>query len=77
MSANIAAEEFVSIELVAYAINLLDSGTTPREDVPTETPLEGVMDARNNCHFLATGHEVFCGDSMGNFWTEQYVHFQP
>ena len=48
LSANIAAEEFAPIELVAYAINLLPSGTTPREDVPTETPLDGVMDARNN-----------------------------
>jgi len=75
--ANIAADEFSHIELVPYAINLLLTCTTPSGDDSIKTPLEGVMDARNNCHFLATGHEVFCGDSMGNFWTEQYVHFQP
>src|SRR6201746_1291051 len=38
--ANIAAEEFTHIELVAYAINLLLTGATPRGDDPTETPLE-------------------------------------
>jgi len=72
--ANIAAEEFAHIELVAYAINLLLTGTTPRGDDPTDTPLEGVKDARNSYHFLATGQQAFCGDSMGNFWTGQHVY---
>src|SRR6266567_2087130 len=49
--ANIAAEEFAHIELVAYAINLLLTGTTPRGSDPTKTPLEGVKDARNSYHF--------------------------
>src|SRR6195952_2744418 len=40
--ANIAAEEFGHIELVAYAINLLLTGSTPRGKDPSETPLEGV-----------------------------------
>ena len=38
--ANIAAEEFGHIELVAYAINLLLTGTTPRGTDPSKTPLE-------------------------------------
>ena len=72
--ANIAAEEYAHVELVAYAINLLLTGTTPRGDDPTDTPLEGVKDARNSYHFLATGQQAFCGDSMGNFWTGQNVY---
>ena len=71
--ANIAAEEYAHIELVAYAINLLLTGATPRSPDPTKTPLEGVMDARNSYHFLATGQSAVCGDSQGNFWTGQNV----
>src|SRR5687767_753063 len=71
--ANIAAEEFAHIELVAYAINILLTGTTPRSSDPSKTPLEGVKDARNSYHFLATGQQAFCGDSQGNFWTGQNV----
>lgn len=71
--ANIAAEEFAHIELVAYAINLLLTGTTPRDGDPSKTPLEGVKDARNSYHFLATGQQAVCGDSQGNFWTGQNV----
>jgi Mn-containing catalase len=72
--ANIAAEEFAHIELVAYAINLLLTGATPRGDDPTETPLEVVKDARNSYHYLATGQQAYCGDSQGNFWTGQHVY---
>jgi Mn-containing catalase len=72
--ANIAAEEFAHIELVAYAINLLLTGATPRGSDPTKTPLEDAKDARLSYHFLATGQQAFCGDSQGNFWTGQYVH---
>src|ERR1700710_949085 len=71
--ANIAAEEFAHIELVAYAINLLLTGTPPRGTDPTDTPLEDVMDARNSYHFLATGQQAACCDSQGNFWTGQNV----
>jgi Mn-containing catalase len=71
--ANIAAEEFGHVELVAYAINLLLTGTTPRGSDPTTTPLRGVKDARNSYHFLATGQQAVCGDSQGNFWTGQNV----
>jgi Mn-containing catalase len=71
--ANIAAEEYAHVELVAYAINLLLTGTTPRGSDPTTTPLGDVMDARNSYHFLATGQQAVCGDSQGNFWTGQNV----
>src|ERR1700712_1135974 len=71
--ANIAAEEFAHIELVAYAINLLLTGAPPRGSDPTKTPLGDVKDARNSYHFLATGQQAFCGDSQGNFWTGQNV----
>lgn len=71
--ANIAAEEFAHVELVAYAINLLLTGTTPRGSDPSKTPLEGVKDARNSYHFLNTGQQAYCGDSQGNFWTGQNV----
>ena len=71
--ANIAAEEFAHIELVAYAINLLLTGSTPRGSDPSTTPLEGVKDARNSYHFLATAQQALCGDSQGNFWTGQNV----
>lgn len=71
--ANIAAEEFAHIELVAYTINLLLTGTTDRDGNPSSAPLKEVMDARNSYHFLATGQQALCGDSQGNFWTGQNV----
>lgn len=72
--ANIAAEEFSHIELVAYTINLLLTGATRRVDDPLQTPLKGALDARNSYHFLATGQQALCGDSQGNFWTGQNVY---
>jgi Mn-containing catalase len=71
--ANIAAEEFAHVELVAYAINLLITGVTPRGSDPSKTPLGNVKDARNSYHYIATGQQAFCGDSQGNFWTGQNV----
>src|SRR5215207_7847734 len=62
--ANIAAEEFGHIELVAYAINLLLTGATPRGSDPSTTPLRDAKDARNSYHFLATGQSAVCGDSQ-------------
>jgi Mn-containing catalase len=67
--ANIAAEEFAHIELVAYAINLLLTGTTERGEDPRATPLRGAVDARNSYHFLASGQQALPCDSQGNFWT--------
>jgi Mn-containing catalase len=67
--ANIAAEEFGHIELVAHAINLLLSGTTERGDDPSTTPLESAADARNSYHFLVSGQQALPMDSQGTFWT--------
>ena len=67
--ANIAAEEYGHIELVAYTINLLLTGTTQRSDNPDDTPLKDATNARNTYHFIASGHGALPMDSMGNFWT--------
>ena len=71
--ANIAAEEYAHVELVAYAINLLLTGVTPRDGNPAKAPLQSAMDARLSYHFIATGQQAYCGDSQGNFWTGQNV----
>jgi Mn-containing catalase len=71
--ANIATEEFGHIELVAYTINLLLSGTTPRGTDPTSTPLASAVDARNTYHYIASGQAALPVDSMGNPWNGTYV----
>ena len=71
--ANIGAEEYSHIELVAYTINLLLTGTTERGDDPTTTPLANGTDARNTYHFIASGQSALPVDSMGNPWTGQNV----
>lgn len=71
--ANIAAEEFAHIELVAYAINLMLAGATERDSDPAKAPLENATDFRNTYHAIATGQQALCGDSQGNFWTGQHV----
>lgn len=72
--ANIAAEEFAHIELVAYTINLLLSGTTKRGHDPSKTPLEDATDARNTYHFIDSGQTALPMDSMGQFWSGAYVY---
>src|SRR5690242_18481207 len=69
--ANIAAEEFGHIELVAYTINTLLNGATTRGSDPADTPLEVATDARNSYHFIASGQSALPVDSMGNPWTGQ------
>jgi Mn-containing catalase len=71
--ANIAAEELSHIETVTYAINLLLTGSTPRGTDPTKHPLAKVEDARLSYHFLSSGQAALPVDSMGNYWTGQYV----
>jgi Mn-containing catalase len=71
--ANIAAEEFGHIELVAYTINLLLTGTMKRGEDPTATPLAEGADARNTYHFLASGQQALPMDSQGHFWTGENV----
>ena len=74
--ANIAAEEYSHIELVAATINLLLSGTTKRADRnkagkagENAAPLEEATNWRNSYHFIASGQSALPVDSMGNPWT--------
>jgi Mn-containing catalase len=71
--ANIAAEEFGHIELVAYTINLMLSGATERDAKPEATPLEDAVDYRNAYHYIASGQQALCADSHGKFWTGDNV----
>jgi Mn-containing catalase len=71
--ANIAAEEYSHIELVAYTINLLLTNTTEQGNDPTKTPLASAVDARNHYHFIASGQTALPVDSMGNPWNGSYV----
>jgi Mn-containing catalase len=71
--ANIAAEEYGHIELVSYTINMLLTGTTKRGSDPSDTPLEGTVDARNHYHFIASGQTALPIDSHGNPWNGSYV----
>jgi len=71
--ANIAAEEYSHIELVAYTINLLLTGASERGTDPTTTPLREGKDARNTYHYIASGQSALPVDSMGNPWTGQNV----
>ncbi len=73
--ANIAAEEFGHIELVAVAINTMLTGATPDK---TGRTLDGALtdlkdQAINPHHFLAGGQGALCQDSRGNPWTGDNV----
>ena len=71
--ANIAAEEHSHIELVAYTINLLLTGTTQRGNDPATAPLSGITENRNSLHFIASGQTALPLDSMGRPWTGDNV----
>jgi Mn-containing catalase len=71
--ANIAAEEYGHIELVAHTINMLLSGTMPRGSDPTDTPLREANDVRNTYHFIGSGQSALPVDSMGTPWNGTYV----
>ncbi len=77
---NIAAEEHAHIEVVSAAINLLLTGATKRADrreagpaAQKAAPLEGMLNARNSYHFLASAQASLPVDSMGNPWNGSYV----
>ena len=71
--ANIAAEEYGHIELVAHTINMLLTGSTTRGTDPAKTPLKDATDARISYHFLASGQSALPIDSQGNPWNGSYV----
>src|SRR4051794_40199529 len=80
--ANIAAEEFGHIELVATAINTMLTGVSPANgrtknrngnvDV-TKSPLAGVLGVGNPQHFVAGGQGALPQDSNGRPWNGDYV----
>ena len=74
--ANIAAEEFGHVELVANAINTMLTGATPtssRNGGGPGSPLAGVKGIGNPHHFLAGGQGALPQNSQGRPWNGDYV----
>jgi Mn-containing catalase len=72
--ANIAAEEYGHIELVAATINTMLTGASPVADgKPPSDALAGVKGKGNPHHFLAGGQGALPQDSRGAPWTGDYV----
>ena len=73
--ANIAAEEYGHIELVAVAINTMLTGATPLANgKPPSDAMSHLRDqAINPHHFLAGGQGALPQDSRGAPWTGDYV----
>jgi Mn-containing catalase len=73
--ANIAAEEFGHIELVAATINTMLTGASPTTNGSGDIAgaMAGLKDARNTQQFIAGGHSALPQDSMGRPWTGDNV----
>jgi Mn-containing catalase len=73
--ANIAAEEYGHIELVAAAINTMLTGVTETGDSPAfgKDGLKDALGVGNPHHFIAGGQGALPQDSRGNPWTGDYV----
>jgi Mn-containing catalase len=73
--ANIAAEEYGHIELVAATINTMLTGASPASDgAAPSAGLKQVKDeAINPHHFIAGGQGALPQDSRGAPWTGDYV----
>ena len=73
--ANIAAEEFGHIELVAATINSMLTGSSPTSngDDSIAGAMSGVKGARNAQQFIAGGHAALPQDSNGRPWTGDNV----
>src|SRR6476620_135751 len=72
--ANIAAEEYGHIELVAAAINTMLTGATPTgaAGAPGKA-MPGLTGVRNAQQFIAGGQGSLPQDSMGKPWNGDYV----
>jgi manganese catalase len=72
--ANIAAEEYGHIELVAATINSMLTGASPVDDgrAPSAA-LSGLKGVGNPQHFLAGGQGALPQDSNGKPWNGDYV----
>jgi Mn-containing catalase len=72
--ANIAAEEYGHIELVAATINSMLTGTSTTEDAAApDDSLKDAKNARNTQQFIAGGASALPQDSMGKPWNGDYV----
>jgi Mn-containing catalase len=73
--ANIAAEEYGHIELVAATINAMLTGAAPMKDSPDPAsgPLTANLGQGNPQHFIAGGLGAMPVDSVGNPWNGSYV----
>src|SRR5436190_1069877 len=72
--ANIAAEEFGHIELVAAAINTMLTGASPaRTPRSPKGALSGLEGVGNPHHFLAGGQGALPQNSQGRPWNGDYV----
>jgi Mn-containing catalase len=77
--ANIAAEEFGHVELVATAINTMLTGASKddngraRSSLATRDPLRDVKGVGNPHHFLAGGQGALPQNSQGRPWNGDYV----
>jgi Mn-containing catalase len=73
--ANIAAEEFGHIELVAATINTMLTGSSATSDADgsIDGALSGVKKPRNVQQFIAGGHAALPQDSNGRPWTGDNV----
>jgi Mn-containing catalase len=72
--ANIAAEEYGHIELVAATINTMLTGAGDAGARAPDTALSGMHDARYTYHALKGGFGALPYDSMGRPWTGDYVN---
>jgi Mn-containing catalase len=72
--ANIAAEEFGHIELVAATINTMLTGASDDDEKAPGNGLAGLKDVRIQQHALAPGGlGALCADSQGKPWSGEYV----
>ena len=73
--ANIAAEEFGHIELVAATINSMLTGASPisNGDGNIQGAMDGLASVRNTQQFIAGGHAALPQDSNGRPWTGDNV----
>src|SRR3954468_1953021 len=72
--ANIAAEAFGHVELVATTINTMLTGAAPTSAGKTpRASLAPLKSVRNTQHFLFGGLGALPADSMGRPWSGDYV----
>jgi Mn-containing catalase len=74
--ANIAAEEFGHIEVVAATINSMLTGvsTSSNEPDPADRPLEGAQRFRNTRQWISGGLAALPQNSNGDPWTGEFVN---